>query len=164
MLNRSFRVILVTSIVLILLASAVVLRADVTGSIQGTVKDRSEASVAGAKIVAVNAETNLQHETVSGSDGSFSILALSVGTYKLTVTAKGFRPFTETNIVVKVNDKLRYDVTLDVGTATEQVEVVANAVQVQTDSTQLGDVIDSKKMLALPLNGRSSVLSKLAEN
>jgi hypothetical protein len=140
-----------------MLASAVVLRADVTGSIQGTVKDRSDASVAGAKIVATNVETNLTQETVSGADGTFSMLALPVGTYKLTVTAKGFRPLTETNIVVKVNDKLRYDLTLDVGTTTEQIEVIANAVQVQLENTQLGDVIDSKKMLALPLNGRSYI-------
>ncbi len=56
-----------------------------------------------------------------------------------------------------MNDKLRVDVTLDVGTMTEQVEVMANAVQVQTENTQLGDVIDSKKMLALPLNGRSYI-------
>ena len=133
------------------------LRADVTGSISGVVKDRSDAAVVGAKIIAVNVETNLTHETVSGSDGSFSILALSAGTYKLTVTATGFRPFTETDIVVRVNDKLRVDVTLDVGTMTEHIEVTANDVQVQTENTQLGDVIDSKKMLALPLNGRSYI-------
>jgi len=138
MLNPSIRVILVISMVLAMLGSACVSRADVTGSILGRVKDRSEGSVVGSKIVATNVETNLTHETVSGSDGSFSILALSVGTYKLTVTTTGFRPFTETDIVVRVNDKLRVDVTLDVGTMTEQVEVMANDVQVQTESTQLG--------------------------
>src|SRR5271165_771584 len=157
MLNRSIRVFFAISIVLIMIGSAGVLRADVTGSISGVVKDRSDAAVVGAKIIAVNVETNLTHETVSGSDGSFSILALSAGTYKLTVTATGFRPFTETDIVVRVNDKLRVDVTLDVGTMTEHIEVTANDVQVQTESTQLGDVIDSKKMLALPLNGRSYI-------
>jgi len=144
-------------IVLTILVSANILYADVTGSIQGVVKDRSDAAVVGAQVVAVNVETNSQHQVVSGADGSFSLLALPAGTYKLTVTAKGFRPFAETNIVVKVNDKLRYDVTLDVGSTTEQIEVMANAVQVQTESTQLGDVIDSKKMLALPLNGRSYI-------
>ena len=157
MLNPSIRIILVISMVLAMLGSACVSRADVTGSILGTVRDRSEGSVVGAKIVATHVETNLIHETVSGSDGSFSILALSVGTYKLTVTATGFRSLSETDIVVRVNDKLRVDITLDVGTMSEQVEVMANDVQVQTESTQLGDVIDSKKMLALPLNGRSYI-------
>jgi hypothetical protein len=140
-----------------MLAGAEVLRADVTGSIQGVVRDRSNAVVSGAKVVAINGQTNFKQETVSGADGSFRILALPAGVYKLTVTATGFRAFTETNIEVKVNDQLRYDVTLDVGTVQEHVEIIANAVQVQTESTQLGDVIDSKKMLALPLNGRSYI-------
>jgi carboxypeptidase family protein len=152
--NRVLRLFL---IVLTLLVSASFLYADVTGSISGVVKDRSEAAIVGAKVVATNVDTNLVIETVSGSDGSFRILALPVGTYKLTATAKGFRSITETGIVVKVNDQLKYDLTLDVGTVTEAVEVLANSVQVQTENTQLGDVIDSKKMLALPLNGRSYI-------
>src|SRR5215831_3621086 len=146
---------LVTFIVVAIFASASSLRADVTGSIQGVVKDRSEASVASAKVVVINVETNLTHDTVSAADGSFRFLALPVGTYKLTVTATGFRPFTMTDIVVKVNDQLRLDMTLDVGSMLQEVTVVANPVQVQTENTQLGDVVDSKKMLSLPLNGRS---------
>src|SRR6266481_4571294 len=143
------------SIVLIMLAGAQALRADVTGSIQGVVRDRSNAVVSGAKVVAINGQTNFKQETVSGADGSFHILALPAGVYKLTVTANGFRTFAETNIEVKVNDQLHFDVTLSVGSVAEHVEIVANAVQVQTESTQLGDVIESKKMLALPLDGRS---------
>jgi hypothetical protein len=134
-----------------------VVRADVTGSIQGVVHDSSGAVVSGAKIVATNVQTNAKQETVSGSDGAFHILALPAGTYTHTATADGFRTFTETGVEVKVNDQLHYDVTLNVGSVSEKVEIVANAVQVQTESTQLGDVIDSKKMLALPLNGRSFV-------
>ena len=137
--------------------SAAPLKADVTGSVLGVVHDSSGAVVAGVKIVATNVETNFKQETVSGGDGAFRILALPAGTYKLTATAAGFRTFTETGIEVKVNDQLHYDITLNVGGVSEQVEIVANAVQVQTESTQLGDVIDSKKMLALPLNGRSFV-------
>lgn len=151
------RILLVISIVLMLLVSAGTLLADVTGSILGTVHDRSQAIVAGAKIVVTNIQTNLNQEAVSGSDGSFRILALPAGLYKLTVTASGFRTFNETSIEVKVNDQLHYDVTLDVGSLTDTVEISANAVQVQTESTQLGDVIDSKKMLSLPLNGRSFI-------
>jgi len=144
-------------IVLTCLASAKVLYADVTGSIAGVVKDRSEAAVVGARIVATNTQTNLKLETVSGADGSYRILAIPAGTYRLTVTASGFKPYNLTDVVVTVNDQLRLDATLDVGSTTEQVEVMANAVQVQTENTQLGDVIDSKKMLSLPLNGRSYI-------
>jgi hypothetical protein len=137
--------------------STMTLKADVTGSVQGVVHDSSGAVVSGAKIVATNVETNLTQESISGSDGAFRILALPAGKYTLTATAAGFETFKETGIEVKVNDQLHYDVTLKVGSVSEKVEITANAVQVQTESTQLGDVIDSKKMLALPLNGRSFV-------
>src|SRR5215467_2171755 len=155
--NCRYRAFLSISIVLIMLASAAVLRADVTGSILGVIRDRSQAIVAGAKVVVSNVQTNLTQETTSGPDGTYRILALPAGNYKLSVTASGFRAFTETEIVVKVNDELRFDVTLDVGNVTEKVEITANAIQVQTENTQLGDVIESKKMLALPLNGRSYI-------
>ena len=142
-------------IVLILLVGANVLRADVTGSILGTVRDSSQAVVGGVRIVATNLQTNLTRETVSAVDGSYRILALPVGTYKITATATGFRQFNATDIELKVNDQLRVDITLEVGSLQTEVNVAANAVQVETESTQLGDVIDSKKMLSLPLNGRS---------
>src|SRR5258708_29149846 len=157
MLNRFKPAISVMLVVFVALLNVSVLRADVTGSIAGVVHDSMQAVVGGAKIVASNSQTNFSKETVSAADGTYRILALPAGTYKLTVTATGFSVFTETNIEVKVNDQLHYDVSLNVGSATEHVEIIANAVQVQTESTQLGDVIDSKKMLALPLNGRSYI-------
>ncbi len=134
-----------------------VLRADVTGSVQGTVHDRSGGAVSGAKVLITNVATNATNESTTAADGTFRVLALAAGTYKLNVTASGFRPFEEAGIVISVNDQLSFDVTLDIGSVSDKVEVAANAVQVQTESTQLGDVIDSKKMLALPLNGRSFI-------
>src|SRR5437763_377954 len=157
MQNRFKHVALTLLLAFVTLFRPNLLRADVTGSILGVVRDSTQGVVAGAHIVATNVHTNLQQETVSAADGSYRILALPAGTYKLTVTAAGFRTFTETDIEVKVNDQLHFDVTLNVGSVTEHVEIVANAVQVQTESTQLGDVMETKKMLALPLNGRSSL-------
>jgi len=157
MLNRfKYGFLSVIAVVIALIVTGAV-HADVTGSIQGVVHDSSGAVVSGAKVVATNVDTNFSKEAVSGSDGTYRILALPAGSYKLAVTAPGFRAFTETGIQVQVNDQLKYDVILNVGTVSEHVEIVANAVQVQTESTQLGDVIDSKKMLALPLNGRSYI-------
>jgi hypothetical protein len=144
-------------LILILLFCANVARADVTGSIQGVVRDRTQAAISGATITVVNAQTNFKQATTSGADGSYRFLALPAGTYQLTANSSGFREFSATDVVVKVNDQLQIDITLQVGSVTERVSIVANAVQVQTESTQLGDVIDSKKMLALPLNGRSFI-------
>jgi hypothetical protein len=155
MQNRHCRVASTLLLVLAIIFGPTALRADVTGSILGVVHDRTQSVVAGARIVATNVQTNFKQETVSAADGSFRFLALPAGTYKLAATAPGFQTFTTTDIDLKVNDKLSIDVALEVGTVQQEVSVSANAVQVETENTQLGDVIDSKKMLALPLNGRS---------
>ncbi|MGB5154127.1 MAG: carboxypeptidase-like regulatory domain-containing protein, partial [Candidatus Sulfotelmatobacter sp.] len=154
--NRRFRLLLsylIVSTLLVFASSAA--RADVTGSIIGVVRDRAQAVVTGAKVTVTNVETNLSQATTSASDGSYHFLALPAGKYKVTAAAAGFRTYVATDITVQVNDQLRIDITLQVGTVTEEMDITANAVHVETESTQLGDVIDSKKMLALPLNGRS---------
>ena len=141
-------------IVTLLLAPAA-LFADVTGSILGVVRDPSQAVIKGARITVTNTQTNLSQQTVSADDGSYHFLALPVGTYRVNATLAGFQQFNTTDIVLKVNDQLRVDIPLTVGNVKEEISIAAESVQVQTESTQLGDVIDSKKMLALPLNGRS---------
>src|SRR5437763_2589506 len=155
MQNRHRRLASTLLLVLAIIFGPTALRADVTGSILGVVHDRTQAVVAGARIVATNVQTNFKQDTTSAADGSYRILALPAGNYKLTATAPGFQQFVTTDIDVRVNDQLRIDVTLEVGSVQQEVSVTANAVQVQTESTQLGDVIETKKMLALPLNGRS---------
>jgi hypothetical protein len=149
-----------TSALLLLLATAfssTLLLADVTGSISGVVRDRGQAVVTGAKVQITNVQTNVSQETNTGADGSYHFLALSPGDYKIIATASGFRPYNTTDITLQVNDQLRLDITLQVGTIIETVDVSASAVHVETENTQLGDVIDSKKMLSLPLNGRSYI-------
>jgi Carboxypeptidase regulatory-like domain len=130
-------------------------RADVTGSINGVVRDRGQAVVTSAKVRITNVKTNLSQETTTGPDGSYHFLALPAGTYKISASASGFQVFNTTDITLQVNDELRIDITLQVGTAAEHVDVSANAVHVETENTQLGEVVNSKQMLALPLNGRS---------
>ena len=151
--DRCKFVVLIFAVWIMLLSS--LLRADVTGAITGAVRDRAGAVVTGAKVTATNISTNLSQESTSAADGSYHFLALPAGNYKINATAAGFRPFSATDIVVQVNDQLRIDITLQVGTVSEQISVTADSVHVETENSQLGDVIDSKKMLALPLNGRS---------
>jgi hypothetical protein len=133
------------------------LRADVTGSIFGFVRDKSQAVIAGAHVKATNVETNLIKETTSGSEGEYRLLALPAGTYKVEAGTAGFQDFAATGIDVKVNDRLKIEIVLQVGAFKQAVSVEANAVQVETENTQLGDVIETQKLLSLPLNGRSYI-------
>jgi Carboxypeptidase regulatory-like domain len=144
-------------LVIALFVAPTLLLADVTGSILGVVHDPSNAVVKGVRVTVTNTETNLSQSTVTADDGSYHFLALPAGTYRVNATLAGFQQFNTTDIVLKVNDQLRVDIPLKVGDVKETVSIAADAVQVQTESTQLGDVIDSKKMLALPLNGRSYI-------
>jgi len=137
------------------LFTSTLLLADVTGSISGVVRDPRQAVVAGATVQVTNVQTNVSQQATTGADGSYHFLALSPGSYKISATASGFRAYNATDITLQVNDQLRVDIALQVGTVAETIDVSASAVHVETENTQLGDVIDSKKMLALPLNGRS---------
>ena len=131
------------------------LRADVTGTISGTVRDSTGAAVPNADLVATDATTNLTKETHSDGQGQYTFLALPPGRYKVVATLTGFKAATLNDIDLKVNDQLRFDLVLAVGSIDQAISIEANAIQVQTVSTQLGAVVESKEMLALPLNGRS---------
>lgn len=143
--------VLVCSIMLV----AVSAFASVTGSITGKVTDGTGAVVRGATVVAVNVETGVTFTTKTNSDGSYTFPDLPVGHYNLQIEARGFSKLQETGVTLDVNTALRLDATLQVGAVSQQIVVTANAVQVDTISTQLGDVIGSTSMTSLPLNGRS---------
>jgi hypothetical protein len=131
------------------------LKADVTGSVEGYVHDSTGAVLPNAHIVATDTATNLTKETSSDENGRYTLIALPPSRYKIAITLTGFKSTAITDIDLKVNDQLRFDVVMTVGSIDQSVSVEANALQVQTSSTQLGTTIESKEMLALPLNGRS---------
>lgn len=141
--------------VLVVAVVSPVMFADVTGAISGTVVDSSGAVVPNAEVTATEASTNFSRATHSESNGTYRLLALPPGQYTVTAVAPGFENFVTQGIDLKINDQLRVDVKLQVGTLKSAVTVEANAVQVETESTQLGQVIESKQILSLPLNGRS---------
>src|SRR5258708_2025450 len=137
------------------LSCATAALAQVTGAITGQVVDASGAVVSDAVVVATNVSNNVARKATTGADGEYRLLALQPGIYKLTVSAAGFETFTTTGIDVKVNDQLHIDAKLTVGNVEQSISVEANAVQVDTANTQLGGVVESKQILAMPLNGRS---------
>lgn len=129
--------------------------AGITGTISGVVTDSSGAVVAGAKVVATDTQTGIKTSTTTDSKGFYTLPALAVGTYYVEVTQSGFKTQRTNNLVIDANSALRNDVTLEVGQAVETMEVTGEAVHVETESTQMGDVITGKAMTAVPLNGRA---------
>jgi hypothetical protein len=129
--------------------------AGVTGTISGIVRDPSGAVLQGVQVVATSAETGVATTVTSDSDGFYSFQALPVGTYDVQFSLKGFKSSVQTGIILRVNDVLREDVTLAVGEVSEKVSVVADAVQAETTSTQMGQVIGSQKIEEVPLATRS---------
>src|SRR5258708_3700713 len=131
--------------------------ADVTGMILGMVTDASSAVIQGVRVTATNVDTNLAAEATTESGGQYRILSLPAGRYKVQAAFSGFQTSIETGVVLTVGEQRRVDVVLKVGATQQEVSVSANAVQVETTNTQLGEVIDEKKILELPLNGRSFI-------
>ena len=139
------------------LLSANVTRADVYGSIRGTVTDPSGAVVPGAKIVALNAATGISTETTSGSDGDYEFLQLAApAIYSLTAEAAGFKKVEITGMHLSLNQIFVLNIPLEVGSLTESIIVSEEAVsQVETTSIQLGRVLTANSIVDLPLNGRN---------
>jgi hypothetical protein len=142
---------------LIVLVGTLPLWADVTGSISGTVRDKSGAVLANATVTVIQAATHYTRTVTSDAAGQYMLLALPPGRYNLTASVSGFDKGVIENVDLNVNDALHFDFSLRVGSVTATVEVQADAQQIQTTSTQLGTTIESSQILAMPLNGRSYI-------
>jgi hypothetical protein len=129
--------------------------ASVTASISGTVKDVSGASIPGATVTATNTGTSIVQIQTTNGQGYYSFQSLPLGSYLLTVQQKGFKEYQQTDLVLDVNSALTVDVALQVGQVTEKVEVAADALHVETVSSQMGEVIGGKEMTGVPLVTRS---------
>jgi hypothetical protein len=136
--------------------AAAPLRAELGGSLSGTVTDRTGAVIAGATVLLVNTARHTTYRTVADKQGLYFFLTLPVGHYDLTITAPGFKPQRESNLVVDTDSALKADVTLIVGAESDTVTVTTDTgVQVDSVATHLGEVVSAAQMEALPLNGRS---------
>lgn len=129
--------------------------ASISGSISGLVTDPTGAVVDGAHITAIETQTGIRTETVTDSRGFYSFPTLPIGTYSVEVRSSGFKIYRQTGLVIDANSALKVDVTLQLGSASEQIEVRSDAVAVETQSTQMGEVITGTRMTAVPLDGRS---------
>ena len=139
----------------ILLFGAAVAFASIHGSISGVVLDPSGSVIAGASVTVVETQTGVKSETQTDSKGFYSFPELPIGKYDLEIQANGFKTYRQTGLAVDANSALRADATLQIGQRNENVVVNSDAVHVELESTQNGEVIEGRKILAVPLNGRS---------
>jgi len=150
-----FRLIWLHTLLIVMLAITNALAQD-TASVTGTVTDPSGATISNADVVVSNVERGLNRPTKTNSDGEYSVPSLPSGTYDLTVTAQGFKKFQAKAVVLRVAQKARVDVAMQVGAANTEVTVQGEDVaQVETQSSDLSGVVTGKEITQLQLNGRN---------
>ena len=126
-----------------------------TSQVTGTVQDVTGAAVPNAKIVMTNVDTGFVRSISASGSGAYSLPDLPIGNYRLEVTAEGFTRYVLTGIKLEVGSNPTFDAKLTVGSITEQVVVTSiPGAQVETQSNGIGQVVDEKQVVELPLNGR----------
>ena len=132
--------------------------AQVGGSaLTGHVVDQADAAVPGATVTATAVATNVSRTTVTGEDGNYIFAGLSPGLYYVRVEVTGFRTLTREGIRLATGETVRVDLELTVGGVTEAVSVRADAPLLRSETASLGQVVDNRKVVDLPLNGRNFV-------
>lgn len=128
-----------------------------TATLTGTVTDTSGSTVPGAEIKVVAKGTNAAREAVSDASGNYTLPFLQSGEYTISVSSKGFQGQRISGLTLQVGQTARQDFQLKVGDVTESISVAASGAILQTDNAVVGTVIDSAKVVQLPLNGRNFV-------
>src|SRR5579862_4595368 len=142
---------------LLLLCAAPLIHAQSTaGRLLGRVIDPTGALVPGATLTLTNADSGVTQKAESTKSGDYIFLTVPVGRYKLQAEASGFQSFIADGIAVQLNATVTYDIRLTVGSSAQSVEVTAAPPIVDTTTTQLGAVVNSRAVENLPLNERNT--------
>ncbi|HXX18662.1 MAG TPA: TonB-dependent receptor [Candidatus Acidoferrum sp.] len=137
------------------LCLASVARAGVSGSISGTIQDSSGAGVPRATVTAINTSTGVRQTVTTDDGGAYSFLSLPIGRYDIEITHAGFKPYRRMGVSIDANSALIVDARLEIGARTDIVTVTENQAQVDTATTQMGEVVGGAEITSVPLNGRS---------
>lgn len=152
---------MIKRVILGLLLAAAALPAQSTATIFGTVSDSAGAVVPGALVTATHVQTGTVRSAPAGADGAYIFVQLAVGTFTVAVRAPGFKESIQKDILLQVSENRRVDFALEIGQVTEKIEVQAQAAQVETRTGTISEVIDSRRISDLPLNGRNPVQLQL---
>jgi hypothetical protein len=144
-----------TSSLLVLLVSCSLFAQVGTTSLHGTVLDKSGAVIASAKLKIVKTDQGIAYESTSSERGEYQFLSLAPGSYSLLVEADGFRKFEQRDIELLVNNPATVNVTLEVGSTTQTVEVLAQAAAINTTDASLGVAFNNQQVKKLPMESRN---------
>ncbi len=128
-----------------------------SGTIVGTVADSTGAAIPGATVTVINTENGSKTSQKSGAQGEFTFAQLPVGKYEVHVTQGNFKEYIETGIEVHTSTNTSVTAVLQIGAVSQKVTVQADALQVQTTSAEVGEVVDGTQVRELPLNGENFV-------
>ena len=126
-----------------------------SGQISGFVLDPSAAGVPNAVVTAEETATHLSRQATSGENGYFAFAVLPVGAYSIAVEVTGFKRSLQSGLVLDAGSKLAVTVQLEIGSNRESVEVVTSRAPVESETAQVGRLVDQKQLLELPVNGRN---------
>ena len=134
-----------------------------SAALAGSVADQAGAAVRGATVTIVAVATNRSRTAVTGADGGYVFTGLAPGEYRVRVELEGFRPLAREGLRMVTGETVRLDLRLEIGAVTEAISVKADASLLRSESSGLGHVIDNRRVVDLPLNGRSFIsLASLA--
>ena len=151
------KTLLVVCLCWLVLAGCPLLYGQATGSFSGTVSDKTGSVVVGAKVKITAQGTGVSRESTTDQSGHYLVPLLPVADYTIQVESQGFRSVEQKDVRLQVDEHREVNFTLAPASVTEQVEVSATEVAVQTANPTLGQVITSQQVAQLPLNGRNFV-------
>src|ERR1017187_929465 len=144
----------VAVVLTVLLATRAFSQSVAGAQVSGVVVDPTGSAVPGAQVKAVKNDTNLTLTAITNSEGRYTVVNLPVGLYSIEVTSKGFKSYTQTEIILQVGNNIELNVSLQLGAVSEKIEVAARATMVETTNNSISQVVDQEGVVALPLNGR----------
>jgi hypothetical protein len=147
---------------LALLAAAVAAQ-EFRATVSGRVTDAQNATIAGVKVTATNIGTAAKSETVSDTDGNYTLPFLAPGSYRLVAESAGFKRYLRDNFAVGANERLGVDIQLELGAVTDTISVTGEAPVLNTTSASTGQLISSEQIENMPVSGRTPLaLAQLA--
>ncbi len=139
----------------LLLANGAAWAQEATGKIVGTITDPKGGVIPDGKVTVTSVATQVSRETTTDREGFFQVLSLPIGSYRVTVEHEGFRKMVSDAKSLEINQTLRFDIQMELGSPTETVEVSAQVAAVETGNPTLGESVTLQPLANMPLNGRN---------